>query len=69
MNYLMMSTTASRQLTENEEISLIYDYCLTVSDTIKELWRLVRRLIEKVAVHEDKFTVEFKSSMILDVNA
>jgi len=29
---------------------------------------LVRRLIEKVTVHEDKFTVEFKSGVIVDVN-
>ena len=29
---------------------------------------LVRRLIEKVAVYEDKFTVEFKSSVTVDVN-
>jgi len=29
---------------------------------------LVRRLIEKVTVYEDKFTVEFKSGMTVDVN-
>ncbi|MDD2504805.1 MAG: recombinase family protein, partial [Bacilli bacterium] len=29
---------------------------------------LVRRLIEKVTVYEDKFTVEFKSSVTVDVN-
>ena len=29
---------------------------------------LVRRLIEKVIVYEDKFTVEFKSGMMVDVN-
>ncbi len=29
---------------------------------------LVRRLIEKVTVYEDKFTVEFKSGMKVDVN-
>lgn len=29
---------------------------------------LVRRLIEKVTVHEDKFTVEFKSGVTVDVN-
>lgn len=28
----------------------------------------VRRLIEKVTVYEDKFTVEFKSGMTVDVN-
>lgn len=28
---------------------------------------LVRRLIEKITVHEDKFTVEFKSGVTLDV--
>ena len=28
---------------------------------------LVRRLIEKVTVYEDKFTVEFKSGMTVDV--
>ncbi|MHB8065906.1 MAG: integrase [Ruminiclostridium sp.] len=28
----------------------------------------VRRLIEKVIVYEDKFTVEFKSGMKVDVN-
>jgi hypothetical protein len=28
---------------------------------------LVRRLIEKVSVHEDKFTVEFKSGLIVDI--
>ena len=30
---------------------------------------LVRRLIEKVIVYEDKFTVEFKSGVAVDVNA
>ncbi len=30
--------------------------------------QLVRRLIEKVSVFEDKFTVEFKSGMTVDVN-
>ena len=29
---------------------------------------LVRRLIEKVIVYEDKFTVEFKSGMTVEVN-
>jgi site-specific DNA recombinase len=29
---------------------------------------LVRRLIEKVTVYEDKFTVEFKSGVAVDVN-
>ena len=29
--------------------------------------QLVRRLIEKVIVYEDKFTVEFKSGMTVDV--
>ncbi|WP_207725408.1 integrase [Acetobacterium malicum] len=28
---------------------------------------LVRRLIEKVTVYEDKFTVEFKSVMTVDI--
>jgi len=28
---------------------------------------LVRRLIEKVTVYEDKFTVEFKSGLMVDV--
>jgi site-specific DNA recombinase len=30
--------------------------------------QLVRRLIEKVTVYEDKFTVEFKSGLTVDVN-
>lgn len=30
--------------------------------------QLVRRLIEKVTVHEDKFTVEFKSGVTVDVD-
>jgi site-specific DNA recombinase len=29
---------------------------------------LVRRLVEKVTVYEDKFTVEFKSGVTVDVN-
>ena len=29
---------------------------------------LVRRLVEKVTVYEDKFTVEFKSGLMVDVN-
>lgn len=29
---------------------------------------LVRRLVEKVTVYEDKFTVEFKSSVTVDLN-
>ena len=29
---------------------------------------LVRRLIEKVTIYEDKFTVEFKSGLMVDVN-
>ena len=29
---------------------------------------LVRRLIEKVTVYENKFTVEFKSGVIIDIN-
>ena len=28
---------------------------------------LVRRLIEKVTVYEDKFTVEFKSGLTVDI--
>ena len=31
------------------------------------LVQLVRRLIEKVTIHEDKFTVEFKSSVTVEV--
>ncbi len=30
--------------------------------------KLVRRLIEKVTVYEDEFTVEFKSGVTVDVN-
>ena len=30
--------------------------------------QLVRRLIEKIRVYEDKFTVEFKSGLTVDVN-
>jgi site-specific DNA recombinase len=30
--------------------------------------QLVRRLIEKVTIYEDKFTVEFKSGVMVDVN-
>lgn len=30
--------------------------------------QLVRRLIEKVTVYKDKFTVEFKSGVTVDVN-
>jgi site-specific DNA recombinase len=30
--------------------------------------QLVRRLIEKITVYEDKFTVEFKSGLTVDVN-
>ena len=29
---------------------------------------LVRRLIEKITVYEDKFTVEFKSGLTVDVD-
>ncbi len=29
---------------------------------------LVRRLIEKITVYEDRFTVEFKSGLTVDVN-
>ena len=29
--------------------------------------QLVRRLIEKVTIYEDKFTVEFKSSVTVEV--
>lgn len=29
---------------------------------------LVRRLIEKVTIYEDKFTVEFKSGVTVDVD-
>ena len=29
--------------------------------------QLVRRLIEKVTIYEDKFTVEFKSGVTVDV--
>jgi len=29
---------------------------------------LVRRLIEKITVYEDKFTVEFKSGVTVDIN-
>jgi hypothetical protein len=28
----------------------------------------IRQLVEKVTVYEDKFTVEFKSGVIVDVN-
>jgi site-specific DNA recombinase len=30
--------------------------------------QLVRRLIEKVSIYEDKFIVEFKSGVTVDVN-
>jgi len=30
--------------------------------------QLIRRLIEKVTIYEDKFTVEFKSGLTVDVN-
>lgn len=30
--------------------------------------QLIRRLVEKVTVYEDKFTVKFKSGMTVDVN-
>jgi site-specific DNA recombinase len=30
--------------------------------------QLIRRLIEKVTVYEDKFIVEFKSGLTVDVN-
>lgn len=30
--------------------------------------QLVRRLIEKVTIYADKFTVEFKSGLTVDVN-
>jgi site-specific DNA recombinase len=30
--------------------------------------QLVRRLIEKVTIYEDKFSVEFKSGVMVDVN-
>ena len=30
--------------------------------------QLVRRLIEKIRIYEDKFTVEFKSGLTVDVN-
>ncbi|TJX15453.1 integrase [Tissierella creatinini] len=30
--------------------------------------QLIRRLIEKVTVYEDKFTVEFKSGVTVDVD-
>jgi len=30
--------------------------------------QLVRRLIEKVTVYEDKFTVEFKSGLSVDIS-
>ena len=30
---------------------------------------LVRRLIEKVTVYEDKFTVEFKSGITIDIES
>ena len=30
--------------------------------------QLIRRLIEKVTIYEDKFTVEFKSGVPVDVN-
>ena len=30
--------------------------------------QLVRRLVEKVTVYENKFTVEFKSGVTMDVN-
>ena len=29
--------------------------------------QLIRRLIEKVTIHEDEFTVEFKSGVTVDV--
>ncbi len=30
--------------------------------------QLIRRLIEKVTIYEDKFTVEFKSGLMVDVD-
>ncbi len=30
--------------------------------------QLIRRLIEKVTIYEDKFTIEFKSGLTVDVD-
>lgn len=50
----------------------IADMCTFLREQLTALTEydepLVRRLIEKVTVYEDKFTVEFKSGVTVDVN-
>ena len=38
------------------------------TDLTKYDEQLIRRLIEKVSIYEDKFIVEFKSGVTVDVN-
>lgn len=57
-------------------IKSYFQYCLHWIKALKEQptaiteydESLVRRLIEKVTVYEDKFIVEFKSGVTVDVN-
>lgn len=39
-----------------------------LTDIIEYDEQLVRWLIEKVTIYEDKFTVEFKSGLLVDVD-
>ena len=45
--------------------AFLKDKSITITEYEKQL---IRRLIEKVGIFEDKYTVEFKSGMMVDVN-
>ena len=52
-----------------EELKAMYDFDYeNAPDPEPPIDQLIRRLIEKIRVYEDKFTVEFKSGLTVDVN-
>jgi site-specific DNA recombinase len=51
-----------------QRIAEMQQFLAEQTDEIKEYDEaLVRRMIEKITVHEDRFTVEFKSGTSVDV--
>ena len=66
MNSVNVTSQVKTQLPEEEKLqeklrpkTAIYKHNLIF---------LIRRLIEKVSIYEDKFIVEFKSGVTVDVN-
>lgn len=64
----MMVDNAGREGLK-QRIAEMQKFLAGQTEQIKEYdENLVRRMVEKITVYEDKFTVEFKSGMSVDVD-